>query len=830
MDDLNPEFRIAADYIQYTDCPVFLTGKAGTGKTTFLKYIKDRTHKSCAVIAPTGVAAINAGGCTIHSFLQIPFTPFIPETNAFNIAAPITDKHQLLSKIRLSKERVALIQKLELLIIDEISMVRCDLLDEIDIVLRHVRKNYEIPFGGVQVLLIGDLMQLAPVARKEEWELLSPYYSSPYFFSSRVWSMQDHIHIVLQHIYRQTNPEFVSLLNMVRNDQLNERGLQLLHQRYDPTFEPGYQENYITLTTHNKIADHINSKELAKLGGLSTHFKAEVIDEFPQSNFPADEILQLKKGAQVMFLKNDNAKVKRYFNGKIGRVQKVTTEEVTVLCESNEIIVKKEKWDNTRYKLNPKTQKIEEETIGSFTQIPLRLAWAITIHKSQGLTFEKAIIDPVASFAAGQVYVALSRCTSLEGLVLLSPINRSSLRLDSQVTAFLKNEISSEKLEAQLEILKEKNEKETLISLFSFEKISLLCEKFFQWLFENAASFNMAAKDWLPIFQGKVIQIENVFAKFNRELVLKTGMKIPLEKNTEIQQRVSAASSYFTNELSQLIAWLQKSPVVTDNSKLALKFQSAMLEILEYLDEKNYLIQQCKQGFFLERHFMAKKSFEKPVYRIHAGSGSMATLSENSGRNDLKSALFLLRDQLALEKNLPVYRVANLKTIEEMVQYLPKTLTQLEKINGFGKIKVQQFGNAFLDIIQDYCEENGLESSIEDIPEKKKKIKKEAKPSSRDESFALFKEGHSVQQIALKRNFTIETIQNHLSFFVGEGLVKADTLLPKEKLIRIGEVIIQNPGDSIGQLKSKLGQSVSYGELQIALSHFKNKSGKEQAY
>ena len=399
-DITNTAFQLASDFVNYTNASLFLTGKAGTGKTTFLKHVKENEVKNTVVVAPTGVAAINAGGTTIHSFFQLPFTPFIPVSTGYGANDTISDKHSLISRLRLTNDRKEVMQKLELLIIDEISMVRCDVLDAIDTVLRHVRSQHTVPFGGVQILLIGDMYQLPPVIKNEEWELLSPYYKSEYFFNSHVIESQQPVYVELNKIYRQNDSAFVQVLNQVRNNEMDQDGYELLHSRYLPDLDPAREENYITLTTHNSKADAINFKALNELTGKVFNFDATIEREFYEKSYPADVNLKLKIGTQVMFLKNDAEKVRRYFNGKIGVVDKIEDDKIFVQCkgEATTIEVRKEKWKNIRYALDKTTNQIEENEIGSFTQFPLRLAWAITIHKSQGLTFEKAIIDAGESF------------------------------------------------------------------------------------------------------------------------------------------------------------------------------------------------------------------------------------------------------------------------------------------------------------------------------------------------------------------------------------------------------------------------------------------------
>jgi len=396
----NPELQLADEFLQYTNCNVFLTGKAGTGKTTFLKDFNKHSPKRMVVTAPTGVAAINAGGVTLHSFFQMPFGPFVPGSEAHS------QSHQR----RFNREKINLIKSLDLLVIDEISMVRADLLDGVDAVLQRYRRS-NLPFGGVQLLMIGDLHQLSPVVKDAEWRLLKPYYDSAYFFSSNSLSKTELFTIELKHIYRQSDTRFINLLNSVRDNNLDESGIAALNKRFDPNFSPGDKEGYITLCTHNRKADGINFSKLHSVKNKKHTFDAEVEGDFPEHTFPTQATLDLKIGAQVMFVRNDPSPDKRFFNGKIGEITRIKSDEIWIKCpdENNQIIVEPAVWENIEYKLNQESGEIKENKIGTFEQYPLKLAWAITIHKSQGLTFDNAIIDAQAAFAHGQVYVALEQ-------------------------------------------------------------------------------------------------------------------------------------------------------------------------------------------------------------------------------------------------------------------------------------------------------------------------------------------------------------------------------------------------------------------------------------
>lgn len=466
-DSANTLFTLAADFIQHTSRSVFLTGKAGTGKTTFLRHIASTTKKNLAIAAPTGVAAINAGGMTLHSLFQLPFGVYLPGYHSVDSSVQITNRNSLFKNLHLSKTKRDVLQELELLIIDEISMVRCDMLDAVDTILKVVRRSQQ-PFGGVQLLFIGDLYQLSPVAKPDEWAVMQAYYESPFFFHAKVMEEAKPLNIELTKIYRQNEQTFIDLLNNIRQGKVTNNDLDLLDSR----LKHQKIEGAITLTTHNQKADSINEHELSMLPGQAYRFKAIITGEFSDRSYPTDEILVLKKGARIMFIKNDSGEERRYYNGKMATVTFVDEEAVEVQFDDGFTFdLTKETWRNIRYKYQAEADEIDEEELGTFTQYPIRLAWAITIHKSQGLTFEKAMIDAGSSFAPGQVYVALSRCTSLEGLVLQTPIASKQIMTDPQVIRYSNNLKTVTELNELLETEKAIHTKLQIARSFTFSKI-----------------------------------------------------------------------------------------------------------------------------------------------------------------------------------------------------------------------------------------------------------------------------------------------------------------------------------------------------------------------
>lgn len=555
-DKTNELFDLATRFVNHTSRHLFLTGKAGTGKTTFLKFVREHCPKKMAVVAPTGVAAINAGGVTMHSFFQLPLGAFIPvhqggwnSNNNFN--TPVT----LFKNLRLNKEKRQLMQELELLIIDEVSMLRADLLDEIDVILRSVRRQPLTPFGGVQMLYIGDLFQLPPVVSNEEWEVLKDYYRSPFFFDAQVIQQAPPLFLELKKIYRQHEAAFINLLNNIRNNQVTQQDLDRLHQHYRPGYEAKQEENYITLTTHNARADAINQNRLQQLPGNVYEFHAAITGDFNEKSVPADMVLQLKEGAQVMFIKNDRGENRRFYNGKIATVTKIADDEVYVRAagEEDELKVEKETWRNIRYRYNNEADRIEEEELGTFQQYPIRLAWAITIHKSQGLTFEKAIIDAGASFAPGQVYVALSRLTSLEGLVLHSKIYPHAIHTDERVLAFTR-------LEKQMDVLQQELEEEqkiyiarTLVLSFDYTKMAERMHDHYEAYEDRQLPDQDACVEWAKGMLNSIVQQQETGTKFIRQL----EQLIPqaaADLYAYLFQRVKAGSDYFVQAMDNVIA------------------------------------------------------------------------------------------------------------------------------------------------------------------------------------------------------------------------------------------------------------------------------------
>ena len=551
-DAKNIMFSMAADFVNYSSRPVFLTGKAGTGKTTFLKYIKENTNKQTAVVAPTGVAAINAGGVTIHSFFQLPFTPYIPGSQGFASNDEMMDKHHLLGRIKVNRERREVFQKLELLIIDEISMVRCDVIDAIDILLRSFRNRHNEPFGGVQVLYIGDMFQLPPVVNETEWSILSGYYKSPFFFDSKIVAEQPPVHIELDKIYRQNEKTFIDILNKVRNNEMDFEAFEKLNDRYDPEFMIPKNDSYIILTTHNAKADAINATELQNLKGESHIYQAEIQGDFNNKTYPADSKLQLKIGAQVMFVKNNGEK--RFFNGKIGEVTRLEDNTVYVKCKdvSGDIEVRPEKWNNIRYTLN--ADSVEEDIVGSYKQIPLRHAWAITIHKSQGLTFEKAVIDAGSSFASGQVYVALSRCTTLNGIILKSKLTPYNMRNDERIVQFAQQKHNIDALTQQLEKSKSDYQKDTILKLFDFGSLIYQSSRVMKVFTEHNSSFNEGTGDWLTVLHNTIEQQQMVARKFELQLMMLLERDELPEDNETAQKRIVSAVAHFTKRMGSCLS------------------------------------------------------------------------------------------------------------------------------------------------------------------------------------------------------------------------------------------------------------------------------------
>ncbi|MFC3415081.1 helix-turn-helix domain-containing protein [Algoriphagus hitonicola] len=595
---------LAAQFVNSTAAPIFLTGKAGTGKTTFLRNLSHQTHKRHVVLAPTGIAALHAKGVTIHSQFLLPLGSFLPvrepEGN-FTHQYGFYTQHTLARKHPLNQLRKSVLRAVDLLVIDEVSMLRADVLDAIDYRMRSVKGNFREPFGGVQLLLIGDLYQLPPIVRDHEWQILSRFYNSMHFFEAKALQNSGLVYLELDKIFRQQDEEFIHVLNNLRNNQITAEDIRLLNRHFKSPDQIKGEKDCITITTHNYKADQINQKELQSLDGKSFFYQAEVEGDFPESLYPLPEKLELREGAQVMFIKNDTSGTAQYFNGKLAKVVELNNDEVTVQMEGDEqtFLLRKEVWENKRYVVNPETKELDEDVIGTFSHFPIKLAWAVTVHKSQGLTFDKAIIDVGQAFAPGQVYVALSRLRSLDGLILRSRIQSDLIYSDHQVVKFSQSSDQQQRLDELLKIHQRHFLQQLIDRTFDFIPIIKEIE-YFQKNQESSMEFeDIEMQAAIPIvYENLRAETENT-GKFRRQL----QSLLQIESPDQLSERLQKGVDYYKGILKKLLGKIIDQRAMVSNFSRTKKYQDGLESIDELIVRKlleinkiNNLIQVISKG------------------------------------------------------------------------------------------------------------------------------------------------------------------------------------------------------------------------------------------
>ncbi|WP_044209984.1 helix-turn-helix domain-containing protein [Flammeovirga sp. OC4] len=735
----NVHADLVSRYINTTNCNVFLTGKAGTGKTTLLRSIEKETHKSVVVAAPTGIAAINAGGVTVHSLFQMPFGAFIPDENLqFNeratTVAHVNTPKSLLKQLSMKKSKRDILRNMELLIIDEVSMLRADMLDAIDFILRLIRKRKNEAFGGVQVLFIGDMLQLPPVVKNDEWIYLQKYYHNAYFFSAKVFQETSLVHVALEKVYRQSDPLFVEVLNHLRENKITQDDLKVLNSFYDPDFEQSLEDGYIQLTTHNKIAHEKNEGWLQKIKAKEFKYHAKIEGDFNENQFPNEDTLRLKKGAQVMFIKNDYSGESRYFNGKIGRVSSLSNDSVYVkFDDGEEVNVEPYVWENKKYVLNKETNEVEEQIIGEFHQYPLRLAWAITVHKSQGLTFDKAIIDVGRAFAAGQTYVALSRLTSLDGLVLSSPISARGIDIDRHLSHFTQ---SNQTVEELTPILKEQSKNyiyHTLYNSYNFQFLSeQLLEHVASYIKDGGTSKKQAHREWAKQIHEKVKQLVKIGNKFIHE-VHKTITEEKPGYILHLLERVNKANKYFDEQLKAEHTNIQNKLTSLDGVNGVMGYRNELIALA------SLFYNHAKKLMRAERLII---SYQK---------------NEDLKKNDVGK---------------PDFKIAHKAT--EVKSY--------------------------------------------DKPKAKTGEGKKPKMATHIQTYVLFRQGKSMEEIAKERGISLNSVESHFAKLIALGKVDVKEVLSNKKRIIIEGELEETETMSLKAIKESLGDRYSYADIKFVIA------------